>query len=193
MDISKQKADLRKLAAERRRAAHAAARTGAEAARDHFLSARLHEGAQIVSGYWAIRTELDPEPLMRALHEKGIRLCLPVIMGQDQPLRFREWVPDAPMEQGPYGAEVPASGDWLQPDLVIVPLLSFDPRGQRLGYGGGFYDRTLAELSEARNVRSIGLAYSAQEVPVVPVEPTDRPLDAIVTEEGVVLPDRAKL
>ena len=186
MDLSARKAALRKAAQARRNSAHAAAPDAPEAARDHFLAAGLHEGARIVSAYRAIRTELDPEPLMLALIERGCRLCLPVVEGAGRPLRFREWVSGAGMEVGAFGAEVPAEGAWLVPDLLIVPLLSFDACGRRLGYGGGFYDRTIARLGSGGPVRAVGYAYAAQEVEEVPVEATDRALDAIVTEAGPV-------
>lgn len=186
MDISEQKARLRKLVSERRNAAHAEAKGAAEAARDHFLAGGLKGSARIVAGYRPIRSEIDPEPLMRALIDQGCRLCLPVVEGKGKPLKFREWTPASAMQEGPYGAEVPSSGDWLQPELLIVPLIAFDATGARLGYGGGFYDRTLAQLSETGPVRAVGLAYAAQQTEQVPVEPTDRHLDAMVTELGIV-------
>lgn len=186
MDISEQKAQLRKLVGDRRDAAHAAAIGAGEAARDHFLVAGLQNGMRIVSAYRPIRSEIDPEPLMRALIALGCRLCLPVVEGKGKPLKFREWTPTTVLEDGPYGAEVPSSGDWLAPELLIVPLLAFDMTGARLGYGGGFYDRTIAQLSAAAPVRTVGFAYSAQQVDSVPIEATDRLLDAIVTENGVI-------
>lgn len=186
MHISKQKAQLRQLMGDRRNAAHAAASGAGEAARDHFLVAGLQDGARIVSAYRPIRSELDPEPLMHALIALGCRLCLPVVQGKGKPLKFREWTPETVMEDGPYGAEVPSSGDWLTPELLIVPLLAFDMTGARLGYGGGFYDRTIADLSATASIRAVGFAYAAQQVDAVPVEPTDRLLDAIVTEKGII-------
>src|SRR5699024_8920221 len=149
------KAALRATAQARRRAAHAATPGAAQAARDHFIAAGLHDGARIVSAYRPIRSELDPEPLMLALIAHGCRLCLPVIEGKGLPLKFREWTPGVSMQAGPYGAQVPAEGAWLDPDLLIVPLLAFDACGQRLGYGGGFYDRTIARLGAAGEVRAI--------------------------------------
>jgi 5-formyltetrahydrofolate cyclo-ligase len=188
MELHERKAALRDAAQERRRAAYAAATRAAEAARDHFLAAGLHEGARIASGYRRIRSELDPEPLMRALAERGLRLCVPVIEGRGLPLKFREWTPGARMRPGPFGAQVPVEGDWLQPDLLVCPLLAFDARGRRLGYGGGFYDRTLARLRAAGPVRAVGFAYAAQEVDEVPADETDQTLDAVVTEAGLVRP-----
>ncbi len=94
------------------------------------------------------------------------------------------------MGPGPFGAQVPAGGDWLRPDLLVVPLLAFDAAGRRLGYGGGFYDRTLAGLRAAGPVRAIGFGYAAQQVDEVPADATDELLDAMVTETGVIRPDR---
>lgn len=190
MTIVDQKAALRAAARATRKAAHDAAGSAplpaAEAARDHFLASRLHAGAEVVSAYRPIRSELDPTPLMLALHAAGHRLCVPVIEGEGLPLKFREWRPRTLMQAGPFGAEVPAGGDWLEPDLLVVPLLAFDAAGRRLGYGGGFYDRTLAGLRAKKPVRAIGFAYATQQVDEVPAEATDQLLDAVVTETGPV-------
>lgn len=190
MNIADPKAALRREVLARRRAAHEADRqAGGQAAflaRDHFLAARLHTGARIISGYRPIRSEIDPTPLMEALAAAGHRLCVPVIEGQGLPLRFREWHPGAPMVEGAFGAEVPARGDWLEPELLIAPLVAFDAKGHRLGYGGGFYDRTLAGLRARRRTLAVGLAYAAQEVACIPHGPTDQRLDAVVTERGLI-------
>ncbi len=141
---------------------------------------------KVLSGYMPMRTEIDPLPAMAA---HAGRVCVPVIAGKAMPLRFREWTPDAPMEDGPFGARVPASGDWLAPEVLIVPLLAFDARGYRLGYGGGFYDRTLERLRAERTTVAIGYAWATQQVDEVPTEPTDQKLDLIVTEAGTIHPD----
>lgn len=188
------KAALRRAALARRKAAHQADRAAggeaAMAARDHVLAMRLLAGARTVSGYRPIRSEIDPTPLMQALHAAGHRLCVPVIEGAGLPLRFRAWQPGAEMVAGAFGAEVPARGAWLEPDLLIAPLVAFDAAGHRLGYGGGFYDRSLAQLRARRRTLAIGLAYAAQQVPAIPHEPTDQRLDAVVTEAGPILPGR---
>jgi 5-formyltetrahydrofolate cyclo-ligase len=131
-----------------------------------------------------IRTEIDPLPAMRALHGAGARLCVPVIAGAGQPLDFREWTPDCTLVEGPFKAMVPETGPWLTPDTLIVPLVGFDRALNRLGYGGGFYDRTLARLRASGGARAIGFAFAAQELPHIPAEATDQPLDAVVTEHG---------
>jgi len=189
------KAALRRAAAARRKPANSADLAGnggaGRAARDRFLAADLHAGAEVISGYCPIRTEIDPTPLMAALHAAGRRLCVPVIQGRGQPLTFREWRPDAELVTGNFGARVPVAGDWLEPNLLIVPLLAFDAGGGRLGYGGGFYDRTLAALRAKRRVVAVGFAYAAQQFSGLPREATDEPLDIIVTEQALIRPQAA--
>ena len=111
---------------------------------------------------------------------------VPVIMGKGLALRFREWSPGAAMVDGPFGALVPQDGAWVVPEVLIVPLVAFDARGYRLGYGGGFYDRTLEGLRAQGLVWAVGFAFSGQEPPEVPIEVTDQRLDVLVTENGVV-------
>ncbi len=184
--IQEAKATLRKTAFAARKAARAVDPSAPLAARDAFLGAGLLKGAEIVAGYRPIRTELDPTPLMETLHAAGHRLCVPVIDGAGLPLLFREWWPGMAMEAGPFGAEIPAEGAWLDPDLLIAPLVAFDRARWRLGYGGGFYDRTLAKLGAIKPIAVIGYAFAAQEMPEIPREPTDQRLDAVVTEREVI-------
>jgi 5-formyltetrahydrofolate cyclo-ligase len=185
-DAPDPKADLRKAAFAARKAAHEDAGRAVPAATRHLLSEIGPPEGRIVSGYMPIRTELDPVPAMAALHEAGARLCVPVIPGRGVPLEFRAWRPGAAMVEGPFGAMIPEEDTPLVPDTLIVPLLAFDRRLDRLGYGGGYYDRTLCGLRAAGPVRAIGYAFAAQEVPRVPTEATDQPLDAVVTEAGVL-------
>ncbi|MCL5775392.1 5-formyltetrahydrofolate cyclo-ligase [Limibaculum sp. FT325] len=186
-DPTAAKVALRRVAFAARKAAHASgAATAAAAAAQAFLDAGFAAGARVIAGYRPIRTEIDPTPLMAALAARGHRLCVPVIEGEGLPLRFREWHPGCAMVAGAFGAEVPANGDWLTPDLLIAPLVAYDRACWRLGYGGGFYDRTLAMLRPLGPVAAVGLAYAAQEVAAVPHEVTDQPLDAVVTEAGVI-------
>lgn len=178
------KAAARKDAFAARKAAH-----GAEldtAANGELLRLVKASGATVVSGYMPIRTEISPIATMTALHEQGLRICVPVIEDAAQPLMFRQWSPDATMVDGPFGAVVPETGDWLEPDLLITPLLRFDRAGYRLGYGGGFYDRTFEMLRARRPTLGVGFAYGVQEMDEVPIEPTDQKLDAVVTEAGVI-------
>ena len=176
----------RENAKARRKAARAAHPDAALRARDVFLDAVPVAADDIVSAYRPIFSELDPTPLMEALHGRGIRLCVPVIVGAARPLAFRVWTPGARMETGAFGAEIPADAPETTPTLLIAPLLAFDRRLMRLGYGGGFYDRTLERLRAQGQVRAFGYAYPEQEVETVPTEPTDQPLDGVVTPDGPI-------
>ncbi len=138
-----------------------------------------------LSGYMAMRTEIDPTVAMEEAAAHG-PVCVPVIVGKGKPLRFRVWEPDSPMMAGNFGALIPESGAWLEPEILIVPLVAFDRAGGRLGYGGGFYDRTLEMLRANRPTLAIGFAFADQEAAGLPLEPTDQPLDMIVTENGVI-------
>ena len=140
-----------------------------------------------LAGYMAMRTEIDPTAAMEEAVAHG-PVGVPVIMGAGQPLQFRIWEPDCKMIVGEFGARIPAAGDWMIPQIVIVPLVAFDRNGGRLGYGGGFYDRTLEKLRAVQPTLAIGFAYSAQEDKNLPLEATDQPLDLIVTEQGVITP-----
>lgn len=167
-----------------RKAAHAAYSGDATA---HLRAALARFGDAPLAGYMPIRTEIDPLPAMAA-HPGPVGV--PVILGPGQPLIFRAWRPDTPMIAGPFGALIPETGAEITPRVLIVPLVAFDRRGFRLGYGGGFYDRTLERLRAQAPVTAIGFAFGAQELPEVPVEPTDQPLDLIVTETGILTPAR---
>ncbi|BAQ70317.1 5-formyltetrahydrofolate cyclo-ligase [Rhodovulum sulfidophilum] len=183
--IAEAKALLRTEAQARRAEAHDPERGAAALSRLGTVLAP-HRGRP-AAGYLPIRTELDPRPAMAGLAASG-PVGVPVIEGRGQPLGFRLWVPDCALETGPFGVAVPAGARPMVPEVLIVPLLAFDRRGIRLGYGGGFYDRTLELLRAQGPVLAVGLAYAAQEMPDLPAEPTDLPLDAIVTETEVILP-----
>ena len=143
-------------------------------------------GVDVVAAYLPIRDEIDPLPSMLALVGLGFRVAVPVIGDRATPLSFRAWRPGVATVRGSYGVPVPSAGETLTPDVLLVPMLAFDRRGHRLGYGGGFYDRTIAGLRAARAVTALGLAYAAQEVPEVPDSTHDMQLDAIVTERGTL-------
>ena len=182
-DLAAVKAAARAAAFATRKLAFAAGQGRASAILAEVLEA--HRG-RVLSGYMPMRTEIDPLPAMAAHAAAGGRVCVPVIPGKAQPLVFREWTPGCALADGPFGAQVPAGGDWLVPEVLIVPLLAFDRRLYRLGYGGGFYDRTLEGLRARGPVTAIGFAFAAQEVAEVPIEATDQPLDVVVTEAGVI-------
>ncbi len=183
MSLAEEKAEARAAALTRRKAAFEAGHADASA---HLRAVLAAHGGKVLSGYMPMRTEIDPLPAMAA--HSG-RVCVPVIVAKGQPLTFREWRAEAPMIDGPFEAQVPAVGDWLVPQVLIVPLVAFDRRGGRLGYGGGFYDRTLQGLRARGPVLALGYAWAAQEAEGLPLEPTDQPLDMIVTERGLVRPD----
>lgn len=182
------KAEARTRAFAARKVAHDSGEDAGAALSERLLGAGFHHGAKVIAGYRPIRTEIDPTPLMTALHRAGYRMTVPVIRAEAQPLAFHEWWPDAPMTTGAFGAEIPVDAHVLIPDLLLVPLLAFDRAGYRLGYGGGFYDRSLELLKGQRPVLAIGVAYAGQEVDSVPTEITDQRLDAIVTEHEVIRP-----
>lgn len=173
------KALARKVAYAKRKAAFAAGQGQAAEILADVLSA--HAG-KALAGYMPMRTEIDPLPAM-ARHQGPVGV--PVIMAPATPLKFREWGPGVAMVPGEFGALIPAEGAWVEPQVLIVPLLAFDARGYRLGYGGGFYDRTLQGLRVRHQTLAIGFAFAAQEVDEVPIDANDQRLDAIVTEEGV--------
>ncbi|PSH59205.1 5-formyltetrahydrofolate cyclo-ligase [Phyllobacterium sophorae] len=140
----------------------------------------------IVSGFWPIRSEVDLRPLLFGLRERGAQLCLPVIIDK-QTILFRELVRGAPMIETGFGtAGPPVDAPVLEPTFMLVPLAAFDARGHRIGYGAGYYDRAIARLQEIGvNPRLIGVAFDCQEVEIVPDEPHDMPLEAILTESGL--------
>jgi 5-formyltetrahydrofolate cyclo-ligase len=140
---------------------------------------------QVLAGYMPMRTEISPLSAMVAMAAAG-PVCVPVIQGKGLPLRFARWTPEAAMAAGAFGAQVPATLDWQEPAVLIVPLVAFDRAGGRLGYGGGFYDRTLAGLRARGPVLAVGFAFAAQEAEALPLEPTDQPLDLIVTDREVI-------
>jgi 5-formyltetrahydrofolate cyclo-ligase len=137
----------------------------------------------VVAGYYPVRSEFDCMPLLRRIEADGSVLALPVIAGP-VPLQFREWTFGAPLEPGPFGIPEPTAGLLAVPDILLVPLLAFDQRGYRLGYGGGHYDRTLGALRAQGGVAAVGLAFDTQEVAEVPACPYDQRLDWILTPSG---------
>jgi 5-formyltetrahydrofolate cyclo-ligase len=143
--------------------------------------------ASVVAGYWPLESEMDCRPLMEALAARGHPLALPVVLKAGGALEFRPWVPGEALEPGPHGTHHPPPRPPLVPQAVLVPLLAFDRRGFRLGYGGGYYDRTLGALRRGGGMVTVGLAFAAQEVERVPADEWDIPLDLIATEQGVIV------
>jgi 5-formyltetrahydrofolate cyclo-ligase len=186
-DLAAAKAAARSAAFARRRTAHAAGHPAPAALLAQVLAP--HRGRPLAA-YMAMRSEIDPTPVMAEAARHG-PVAVPVIMARGAPLRFRRWAPGVPMTDGGFGALIPVTGDWVTPEVLIVPLVAFDRAGGRLGYGGGFYDRTLAALRTTGPVTAIGFAWAVQEATDLPLEPTDQPLDLIVTESAVITPAAA--
>jgi 5-formyltetrahydrofolate cyclo-ligase len=182
--LSEAKSAARTAAFARRKPAFDAAPPNAAA---HLMAVLDRHPGTPVSGFLPIRTEIDPTPAMARAATLG-PVGVPVIDGPGLPLRFALWTPDTPLVPGPFGAMIPADPQWMTPAILIVPLLAFTRSGGRLGYGGGFYDRTLQGLRAKAPTLAIGFAFAAQQADTLPLEPTDQPLDLIVTETGVLTP-----
>ncbi len=143
--------------------------------------------APAVAGYWPMADEIDVRALMSRLFEDGGTVALPVVVAKEEPLVFRRWQPGMALEAGGFGTRHPGpEAPEMVPDILLVPLLAFDGRGYRLGWGGGFYDRTLSRLRAAGNVNAVGIAYQGQKVDSVPHSSHDEPLDRVVTDEEIL-------
>jgi 5-formyltetrahydrofolate cyclo-ligase len=146
------------------------------------LDGLITQPDEIVSVYWPIRAEPDLRPWMRAACERGLRVALPVALALGQPLTFREWRPEAPMARGLWKIPYPAEGPEVAPTTVLAPLVGFDAACYRLGYGGGFFDRTLAAL--ARKPLIIGVGYPQLRIATIFPQGHDIPMDRILTGSG---------
>jgi 5-formyltetrahydrofolate cyclo-ligase len=186
-DITDAKSSIRREAIARRDALPADARTKAAeiiAARPFPLA--LQPGV-IVSGFFPLKSEINPIPLMRKLGGAGAQLALPVVAGRGKPLIMRAWSFGAPLASGVWGIREPTpDAEEVAPDILLVPLLAFDRRGHRIGYGAGYYDMTVAALRARKPVVALGIAYAAQEIDAVPVTPRDARLDLVLTEREVI-------
>lgn len=187
-NLVRRKASLRAAAIGRRAGIPAAyAWQAAEA-----VAARVADELQIphgatVAGYWPLAGELDPRPGLHRLHDRGHALALPRLDGRREPLQFLAWQPGDELVRGIFDLFEPDPSRPLRvPDVVLAPLLAFDRRGGRLGYGMGYYDRTLAHLrAQGRRPLAIGVAFAAQEVEEVPMGPADIALDGVITEQAL--------
>lgn len=192
-DLDTLKASLRKTQAKIRaeqsvRADQTAQSIAAEA--NHIIAAYGLTADDIIAGYWPIKTEIDPRPLMAALSVRGLKTALPATPKPEMPLIFHLWQDGDVMIDGFYGTSEPhPDAPICAPNVLLVPLLAFDDAGYRLGYGGGFYDRSLEALrQQSERVMAIGIAYDAQNVVRVPIGPYDAKLDGILTETGLKQP-----
>lgn len=187
IELSRLKAALRREAMARRDGHAADPAQAAEAAAALFVREIAWPDGGAVSAYWPMGSELDPRPLLRRCHGEGLTVLLPLTRGRARPLQFRRWQPGDTLVSGGFGTSVPKeTAPEGTPDLLVVPLLAVDPDGYRLGYGGGYYDRTLRALrTSGRAVTAVGFAYEAQYVAQVPRHDGDERLDWLVTEETV--------
>jgi 5-formyltetrahydrofolate cyclo-ligase len=181
------KTALRRAAVARRDALPPAVRmTAALAIAERGLPVEMTPGT-VVSGFSPLKSEISPLPLLRRLADAGANLALPVVIGRGQPLVMRAWSFGAPLVSGVWGIREPAAdAPELNPDILIVPLLAFDRRGHRIGYGAGYYDMTIARLRAMKPVTAIGVAFGSQEIAAVPATPRDARLDLVLTERETI-------
>lgn len=175
------KRELRRVMRQRRLGCDPA--VGVRMARFVLASGLIEDGA-VVAGFWPLPGEIDPRAVLLALVEREHVVALPVTPPVGRALSFRRWQPGASMQPGRFGTVEPV-GELVAPDVLLMPLLAFDRLGGRLGYGGGYYDRTLERLGD--RAIAIGCGFATQEVDRVPTETHDRPMDAIATEDGVII------
>ena len=175
------KSDLRHTARALRLSLGRDAAGAADAAEIFFRTLAPFAG-RIIAGYWPRQDEFDSRPLLGRLLAAGMDIALPVISIETRLLRFARWNGRQALAAGPFGIAQPATADWVTPDLIILPLLGFDAAGHRLGYGGGYYDATLAALRAVQAVTAVGLAYEEQWLThLLPAEAHDVPLDWVIT------------
>jgi len=159
----------------------------AETLAEHLYRLRDRIGAGPLSGFWPIRSEIDPRPAMMRFSALGVPVALPVVTGLE--LVFKHWQPGEPLKSGPYGLSEPFdTAKALNPSAMIVPLSAFDRRGHRIGHGAGFYDKAISRLASLTRPFTIGVGFSVQEINDVPDEAHDIPLDLIITEREIVMP-----
>lgn len=153
----------------------------------HLLAAVHPLAGQVVAIYWPFRGEYDPRPVARVWRGRGVLSVLPVVVGPGLPLQFRLWWPGVRSEPGVYGLPIPLGTETVTPDLLLIPPVGFDAQCYRLGHGGGFYDRTLAQWRD-RPPRRVGVAFEVSRMPTIDPQPHDIALDCVVTEDGVFTP-----
>src|SRR5690554_1304148 len=150
----------------------------------HFFDNIVLQPADVVAAYWRIRDELDCQPILVRLMDSNQTVVLPAVTGPEAALDLRVWEQGASLYEAGFGTLAPSElAPRAEPDIVIMPLLGFDSEGTRLGYGSGYYDRTLAGMK--KKPRLVGLAFAAQELDHIPRDSHDVPLDAVITEVGI--------
>jgi 5-formyltetrahydrofolate cyclo-ligase len=185
--VGLQKSALRQSALARRDAMPATARAAAvETMTQRAFPVDVPKGA-VVSGFSPIKTEFNPIPLMRKLTDTGASLALPVVAGSGLPLTMRAWKFGDEMASGVWGIREPKPGaPEVFPDILLVPLACFDRSGHRIGYGAGYYDRTIARLRGMKNITAIGVCFAVQETEHVPATAFDQRLDLVLTENEII-------
>jgi len=183
VSVADRKAALRRDVLAKRRETHAIrAHDAARAVADRVL-AEIPPQSKTIAGYWPLGDELDCRPVLEVLKAAGAEVALPVVAGQGQVLIFRAWCPGDTLDPGPFGTAHPGvRAAVVVPDLFLLPLIAFDATGHRLGYGAGYYDRTVGAQRRERSITAIGLAYDEQEVAVVPTDGHDQRMDGVITD-----------
>lgn len=161
-------------------------RSACDAISGHLATLLANTPIGVFGAFWPFRNEYDPRDVMLDLTRRGVVVALPVVTGRGEPLSFRRWTPDAVMEAGPFGILQPVHAPERRPDVLLVSLLGFDEAGFRLGYGGGYYDRTLA--AQSPRPRTIGVGFEIGRQSTIAPQPHDIPMDVIVTERGAFVP-----
>jgi 5-formyltetrahydrofolate cyclo-ligase len=177
------KAAMRRAVLAQRREAHVARGEIAAAALAQRVTAEVPAANNTIAGYWPLGHEIDIRPTLAAFKDAGAEVALPVVAGQGQVLIFRSYTPGDALDSGPFGTAHPSvRASVVAPTVLLLPLIAFDLTGQRLGYGAGYYDRTVAALRIERRILIVGVAYDEQEVAAVPVDGHDQSMDAVVTD-----------
>ena len=192
LELDAAKVACRKLAGNRRDALAVLEPDAAHMLSDHASVLVNRYGRVTFAGYVPIRSELSPLVLLDSLAASGCDLALPVTPAEGQPLIFHRWLVNGKLDNGPYGTkQPPVNNEICIPNVILAPMLAFDLSGWRLGYGGGFYDRTLAALrNSGKHVVLIGIAYDGQKLDKLPAGPYDMPLDAVLGPAGLFEPKR---
>lgn len=182
--ILEPKAVLRRAALGRRREIHQKSAASAAAKLAERLSDEIDRTHKTIAGYWPIGNEIDCRPALEEMAAIGHDIVLPVVAGQGQVLLFRQWKPGETLESGPFGTSHPGRRALVRtPDLLLLPLVAFDQVGHRLGYGAGYYDRTLWALRRDGGVLAVGVGYDEQEIEHIPADDHDEIMDAVVTDQ----------
>ena len=180
---SERKASLRRDALGCRREIHKKRAATATANLTEQLCIAIQGRDKIIAGYWPIGDEIDCRPALENMAAEGFQIVLPVVAGQGEVLIFRTWKPGEDLETGPFGTAHPGPLAAVRtPDVILLPLIAFDVVGHRLGYGAGYYDRTIAALRRSGSIMAVGVSYDEQEVERIPADGHDQVMDAVMTD-----------